>query len=130
MRHIQFKSTHTVHTIPPTHTKCSLTETNRRAPVPLFGACFEETAKTHCGGRSHGALPAGWVERWHEGSRFYHNPLTATSTWQHPRAVEGETWSEALRVKRRGTRARRVAAAVKIFAARAQASSGEGAELA
>ena len=107
MQHISFAPRATVLTIPASEVKTSLTEINNRPAVALCGSKFQENTKRHDGGRSPDPLPAGWRSAEHEGRVFYRREGTAVSTWAHPVAVSGATWSNAVR------RSRRFAAAAK-----------------
>ena len=120
MQFTQFSPVHTVLTIPSIEVKSSLTEGNHRPTVALAGSCFVEAAKKHCGGRSYGPLPEGWVTSKHNGTLFYYHAATCTSTYEHPTPVMGSTWSACLprAMKQLKTRDQRVLAAAKTFAGR------------
>jgi len=103
MQHISFAPRTTVLTIPASEVKNSLTEMNNRPAVALCGSKFQENTKRHDGGRSSDPLPAGWLRAEHEGRVFYFHAATAVSTYAHPVAVSGATWSNAVRRRRRHT---------------------------
>ena len=105
MRYISFAPQTTVLTIPASEVKTSLTERNNRPAVALCGSKFQENTKRHDGGRSPDPLPAAWVRAEHEGRVFYFHAATGVSTYAHPVAVSGATWSNAVRRRRRFTAA-------------------------
>ena len=117
MKYISFAPHTTVHSIPASDVKASLTEMNKRPTVALCGSVFHENTKTHDGGRPRVPLPAAWVQGMHEGKVFYFHAATGVSTWTHPVAVAGATWSNAIR------RQRRHAAAVKRHAVKRAAAA-------
>jgi len=109
MQHIRFAAEHTVLIIPACPVKNSLTTTNKRPAAPLRGSRFEERAKLHCGGRRNDALPLDWVQSSHNGQVFYYQASTNTSSYAHPVAVQGATWSEGVRGQKRYMREQRLA---------------------
>ena len=94
----------TVLTIPASDVNKSLTGMNKR--TCWFEACgdaVQEDTKIHDRGRIHNPpLPAGWKRHVTDDGNVYYCPEgTLLSTWAHPVAVSGATWSNAHREESR-----------------------------